>query len=144
MGRTMPSRSSELARNAANCPTAPTPAASSRAAATAPTANGARKKLSETTSPAARITANITQKTHASIGSHGRWLGQQCLREVVGVERPQVVELLADPDELHGDAEFAGDRQRDAALRGPVQLREHDPVDRHDIGEELGLAQAVL
>src|SRR3954453_17452522 len=144
MGRTIASSSRELARNAANWPIAPTPAASRSAAAIAPTANGARKKLSDATSPAARMTARITQKTHGSMYLHGRCLREQCAGEVVGVERTQIVELLADADELHRDAQFAGDGEGDPALRGAVELRQHDAVDGHDLGEELGLPQAVL
>ena len=48
------------------------------------------------------------------------------------------------PMSFTGMPELAGDRQRDAALRGAVELRQHDAVDRHRLGEELGLAQAVL
>ena len=48
------------------------------------------------------------------------------------------------PISLTGMPELAGDRQRDAALRGAVELRQHDAVDRHRLGEQLGLAQAVL
>src|SRR5687768_18534434 len=44
--------------------------------------------------------------------------------EVIRVERPQVVEALADPDQLDGDPELGGDRQRDAALRGAVRSEE--------------------
>src|SRR3954453_14577331 len=144
MGRTIASSSRELARKAANWPIAPTPAASRSAAAIAPTANGARKKLSDATSPAARMTARITQKTHGSMYLHGRCLGEQCAGEVVGVERTQIVELLADADQLHRDAQLAGDRERDPALRGAVELGQDDAVDRHRLREELGLAQAVL
>ena len=57
--------------------------------------------------------------------------------EVVGVERAQVLERLADADELDGNAELARDGKRDAALGGPVELREDDPVDRDRLGEEL-------
>src|SRR5215210_4764528 len=64
--------------------------------------------------------------------------------EVVGIERAQVLERLADADQLHRDAELGGDRQRDAALRRAVELREHDAVDRHGLREHLRLAQAVL
>src|SRR5919202_1185941 len=124
----------------------------------APTANGARKNETVAISPTASSTAAMTHRTHASIcgngTSHptvctvGRSAGpssaQQRAREVAGVEGPQVVELLSDADELHRDPELARDRERDAALRGAVELREDDPVHRDDLREELRLAQPVL
>ena len=54
------------------------------------------------------------------------YAGQQRAGEVVGVERAQVLELLADADQLDRDAELVGDRQRDAALGGAVELGEDD------------------
>ena len=45
----------------------------------------------------------------------------------VGVERTQIVELLADPDQLHRNPEFARDRERDPALGGAIQLGQHQP-----------------
>jgi len=39
--------------------------------------------------------------------------------EVVGIEGPQVLQRLPDADELHRDAQLAGDRKRDAALAVP-------------------------
>src|SRR3954447_15680560 len=70
--------------------------------------------------------------------------GQQRLGEVVGVERPQVLERLADPDQLDRDAELVGDRQRDPALGGPVELGQDDAGDVDRLPEQLRLAQAVL
>ena len=54
--------------------------------------------------------------------------GQQRPREVVRVERAQVLELLADADQLDRDPELVGDRERDAALGRAVELGEDDPV----------------
>ena len=51
---------------------------------------------------------------------------------------------LPDPDQLHRDAQFGGDRQRDAALRGAVELGQDDAVDLGGLGEDLRLAQPVL
>src|SRR5512144_1251269 len=42
--------------------------------------------------------------------------------EVVGVEGPQVLEPLAHPGQLDRHAELLRDRERDASLRGAVQL----------------------
>ena len=64
--------------------------------------------------------------------------------EIVSVERAQILQRLADPDQLDRDAQLARDRQRDAALGRAVELGQDDPVDRHRLGEELGLADAVL
>src|ERR1700761_2206265 len=64
--------------------------------------------------------------------------------EVPGVERTQILELLADADQLDRDAELGRDRQRDPALGGAVELGEHDPGDVDRLRERLGLAQAVL
>ena len=41
-------------------------------------------------------------------------------------------------------AQLGGDRQRDAALRGPVELGQHDAGQVDRLGERLRLAQAVL
>src|ERR671932_145316 len=147
MGRKTASKTSALARNTAHWAAAPTPTASRSAAIAAPTANGARKNETVAISPTASSTAAMTHRTHASIcgngTSHptvctvGRSAGpspaQQRAREVAGVEGPQVVELLSDADELHRDPELARDRERDAALRGAVELREDDPVHRDDL-----------
>ena len=60
------------------------------------------------------------------------------------VERPEVVDALADTDELHGKAELDGDRDRDTASRAPVQLRERDTRYADGVAEETRLLQAVL
>ena len=70
--------------------------------------------------------------------------GQERAREVLRVERPQVLELLADPDQLDRDPELVGDRQRDAALGRAVELGEDDAGDVDGLAEQLGLADAVL
>ena len=63
--------------------------------------------------------------------------GQQRAREVVGVERAQVLELLADADQLDRDAELVGDRQRDAALGRAVELGQDDAGDADRLAEQL-------
>src|SRR5674476_1300641 len=62
-------------------------------------------------------------------------------REDVGLEGAQVLELLADADELDGDAERLVDRHDDAALGGAVELGEHHTADVHGLLELLRLAQ---
>src|SRR4051794_19697160 len=69
---------------------------------------------------------------------------QQRAGEVVGVERAQVLERLADPDQLHRHAELLRDCERDPALGGPVELGEHDAVDVDRVTEHHRLAEAVL
>src|SRR2546429_5388238 len=49
---------------------------------------------------------------------------EQRASEVVGVERPQVLEALADADQLDRHAELLRDGERDAPLRGSVELGE--------------------
>src|SRR3954471_12625129 len=62
-----------------------------------------------------RARANVIGRLRAAPGSDA----DQGPREVVGVERAEVFERLADADELDRDPKLARDRQRDAALRGP-------------------------
>src|SRR3954465_14061209 len=69
---------------------------------------------------------------------------EQRAGEVVGVERPQILELLADADQLDGDAQLIGDGQRDAALGGAVELGEDDAGDPDSLAEQLRLPDAVL
>ena len=57
-------------------------------------------------------------------------------RANVRVERAQVLEPLPDADQLHRDAEVGGDRQRDAALGGAVELGQDDAVDLDRFGED--------
>ena len=46
-------------------------------------------------------------------------------------ERHQVVQLLADTDIANRHTQLGGDRDRDAAFRGAIQLRQHDPGHPH-------------
>src|SRR6266498_5545089 len=69
--------------------------------------------------------------------------GYECAAEVLRIERAQVFESLADPDQLDREAEFVGDRNRDPASRGPVELRQDDPGHLHGLAEEAGLLNPV-
>src|SRR3954453_5910415 len=42
--------------------------------------------------------------------------------ELLGIEGPQVLERLADPDQLHRDAELGCDGEGDSALGAPIEL----------------------
>src|SRR5215204_5509661 len=66
------------------------------------------------------------------------------MRKRLGIERSQILERLADPDGLDRDAQLTGDRERDAALGRPVELRQHDPGDVDRARELARLAQPVL
>ena len=67
MGRTTPRPSAVRTTKAAAWGAEPPPARSTSAAATQPSAKGNRKKLTVSTSPTARITAAMAQKTQASM-----------------------------------------------------------------------------
>src|SRR4051812_42683658 len=136
----------ETTRNAAASIVVPASNAASSAATAAPPANGARKKPSVAISPNASTTARISQIAQDSTESIVSEVlrREQRFGEVVGVERPQVLELLADADQLDRDPELVGDRQRDASLGRPVELREDDPGDVDGLAEELRLTDAVL
>ncbi len=52
--------------------------------------------------------------------------GEERSGEVLGDERPQVLERLADADQLDRQAQLVRDGDRDAALGGAVELRQRD------------------
>src|ERR1700728_5441338 len=52
------------------------------------------------------------------------------------VERRQVIGTLAEPDQLHRDAELALHGDHDAALGRPVELGQHDAGDVYHLGED--------
>src|SRR5438105_5020707 len=99
-----------------------------------------------------RPAAAISQITHALIAPHimlrarpfSGSLRDQRARELVGVERAQVLERLAHADQLHRQAELARDRHRDTPARGAVELRYHHSGNLRRLRELLRLAQAVL
>src|SRR5262249_30064914 len=146
IGRSAASITTDTTRKAAHSMVAPAPVAERSAATKAPTAKGARNRPIEAISPIARITAAISQSTQGSMSldpmlSEGL-RGQQRSGKVVRVERPQILELLADSDQLDGNAELVGDGQRDAALGRAVELGEDDSGDPDGLAEELRLADA--
>src|SRR3954447_12461829 len=69
--------------------------------------------------------------------------------EVAGFERHQVIDRLAEPDELHGKAELGLDGEHDPALGGTVELGEHHTrhphaIDPRGVTELAPLGEAVL
>src|SRR3954453_14818123 len=64
--------------------------------------------------------------------------------EVLGIERAQIVQSLADSDQLHRQPELVGDCDRDAALGRAVQRGERDSGHVDRLSEEPRLLQAVL
>ena len=71
-------------------------------------------------------------------------LGHERPREVERVERAQVVEALADPDELHRQAELVGDRNGDTAFGRAVELRQRNASHGNGLREEPRLLERVL
>src|SRR5436309_350499 len=65
-------------------------------------------------------------------------------REVLWIERPQILELLPHADELDRQGELVCDRDRNAALGTAVELRERDTRDADRFAEETRLLEAVL
>src|SRR6185437_15266796 len=71
-------------------------------------------------------TADWSITTVLSAGNRGRHSApEDGVDERRGLERRQVVRALAKAHKLHGNAEFALHRDHDAALGGPVELRQH-------------------
>src|ERR1044072_5110594 len=100
--------------NTASCSAMPPPASATTADKTAANAIGPRKKPRVRISPTASTPAAIIQITHSSIevpivreravaGRRDPWPLRLEDRsgEVVGVEGPQILDPLADPDQLH-------------------------------------------
>src|SRR5512133_1814007 len=73
--------------------------------------------------------ARLMTMLFSADGTRASLTRDQCAREVLCVERPEVFELLPHADQLHGEAELVRDRDRDAALRAAVELREGDAGD---------------
>src|SRR5687768_9352877 len=60
------------------------------------------------------------------------------LDEGVGVERLQILDLLAHADEAHRQLQFTTDGDGDSALGGAVELGQYQPGDAHGGAEDLG------
>src|SRR5215213_2763027 len=69
---------------------------------------------------------------------------KQRLDERIGVERLEVVDGLADADELDGEVDRLADGDDDAPFGGSVELGEDHPRAADRLGEDLGLADRVL
>src|SRR5580693_4221297 len=64
--------------------------------------------------------------------------------EDVRIEVRQVIGTLTEPHDLDGDAKLALDLDDDAALGGPVELRQDYAGDVDNLGEDACLPQAIL
>src|SRR5450759_5201949 len=64
--------------------------------------------------------------------------------ELDRIERGEIVHPFAEADQLDGDAKLALYLYDDAALRGSVELGEHDAGDVDHLGELTSLGEAVL
>src|SRR5438105_2412533 len=71
--------------------------------------------------------------------SSARPLRYEGLHEALGIERLQVLHLLADADQLDRHAELAHDPHHDPALRGAVELRETETGEPDGLMEHGGL-----
>src|SRR3954452_23254574 len=103
MGRAMPNAAIEPTRKTTNWITVAAPASATITPPSAPSANGARKNPPVSISPIAKRAATASH-TQALTPLN---LFQQGPGEIVGVEGPEVLEGLADPDELDRDAQLA-------------------------------------
>ena len=65
-------------------------------------------------------------------------------REALRIEGLQILDLLADADQLDRDAELLIDGDHDAALGGAIELRQDQPGEPHRLVEHLGLLESVL
>src|SRR5512135_1737797 len=65
-------------------------------------------------------------------------------RKVIGVERLEILETLADADGVDGKLEALGDRDKDAAPRGTVELGHDEARDASDFLEDLHLIESIL
>ena len=71
-------------------------------------------------------------------------LVQQCVHERFRVERRQVVRAFTQADELDGNTQLLLNGHDNTALRGAVQLSQHDTGHVHDLAKDLRLDHAVL
>src|SRR5580698_1893386 len=59
-------------------------------------------------------------------------------------ERRQIVDALADADEMHRQSMFLGERHQDAAARGPVEFCHDQAGDARRTTKRLDLRQRIL
>src|ERR1700722_2112185 len=67
-----------------------------------------------------------------------------CLREITCGERREIVDALADTDEMHRQFVFLGERHQDAAARGAVEFCHHEAGDPCGTMKRLDLRQRIL
>src|ERR1700738_5623979 len=66
------------------------------------------------------------------------------LREIARGERREIVDTLADADEVHRQFVFFGECHQDAAARGAVELGHHQARDPCGTMKRLDLRQRIL
>src|SRR3954471_19100037 len=77
-------------------------------------------------------------------GSKGSLESGERLRKVLCGKRRQIVDALADTDEMDRQPELLGDGDEEAAARGAVELGHDEAGDAGDLAEHLDLRQRVL
>src|SRR5206468_12329158 len=71
-------------------------------------------------------------------------LGHQRVHESLRIERLEVLDALAEANQLHRDLELADDADDDPALRGPVELGQAHAGKTDRLVEHAGLRKPVL
>src|SRR5580765_6541719 len=77
-------------------------------------------------------------------GSKASLESRERAAEIPGRERRQIVDALANADEMDRQFEFLGNGNQDAAARGAVELGHDEAGDAGDLAEHLDLRQRVL
>ena len=65
-------------------------------------------------------------------------------RELLGIERPQIIDAFTDADPFHGHGKLRFQSDDDAALRRAIKLRQNDARDRRRFLKEIRLADRIL
>src|SRR5256885_14029728 len=86
----------------------------------------------------------LTTMLFSADGMLATLTGDQGAREIVGIERSEVLQRLANTDELDRQPELVCDRDGDPALRAAVELRQRNARDADGLPEQSRLLQAVL
>src|SRR5438552_12479182 len=74
-------------------------------------------------------------------GSKASLKSRERAAEILGRERRQIVDALADADEMDRQFEFLREGNQDAAARGAVELGHDEAGDAGDLAEHLDLRQ---
>src|SRR5690348_9955253 len=85
--------------------------------------------------------ARAAHDTCAAILASGT---EERVGELERIERDEIARALPHADDLHRETQLLLDHEHDAALRGAVELREHDPRDVDRVRELTRLHEPVL